>query len=156
MPEDPWKRIFLPAREKLFDINKKSGELKETTGQQPQVLCLGMNVLDLKALMLFDLVFANDVYYQNRRENTVVVGYSADWPAEYKKLKVFSYNFEEDILEHVHFDIFIAGVKGKKIIFYSGSSAGRKLLEEAGIKEFKNIKFAGRLLRRVRTKNATD
>jgi sulfhydrogenase subunit beta (sulfur reductase) len=143
MPDDPWKRLFLPAREKLFDINKKTGELKEIVGQQPKVMCLGMNVLDLKALMLFDLVFANDVYYQNRRENTIVVGYSADWPAEYKKLKVFSYNFEEDVLEHLHFDIFIAGIKGKRIIFYSGSSIGRKLLEEAGIKEFKNIKFAG-------------
>ena len=143
MPDDPWKRFFLPAREKLFDINKKTGELKETIGQQPKVMCLGMNVLDLKALMLFDLVFANDVYYLNRRENTIVIGYSADWPAEYKKLKVFSYNFEEDVLEHLHFDIFIAGIKGKKIIFYSGSSAGRKLLEGAGINDFKNIKFAG-------------
>ncbi len=143
LTEDPWKKFFLPAREKLFEIDKKNNQLKETIGQQPKIMCLGMNIVDLKALMLFDLVFGNDVYYQNRRDNTVVVGYSSDWPSEYKKFKVFSYNFEEDVLEHIHFDIFISGVKGNKIIFYSGSQLGRSILETAGIKDFKNVKFAG-------------
>jgi ferredoxin len=141
LPGNSWKEIFLPHRERLLDI--KADKLQTISGQQPKTLCLGMNIVDLKALMLFDLVFANDVYYQNRRENIIIVGYSSDWPHDYKKLKVFSHNFEEDVLEHVPFDIFIAKVKNNQLKFYSGSEKGRRLLEKNGINDFINIKFAG-------------
>lgn len=141
IPVNSWKELFLPNRERILDISDK--KLTPTAGQQPQTICLGVNVLDLKALMLFDLVFSNDIYYQNRRENIVVVGYSADWPHDYKKLKVFSHNFEADVLDHVPFDIFIARIKKDQIKFYSGSVKGRKLLEKNGIKDFVNITFTG-------------
>ena len=141
MPANSWKEVFLPHRERILDIS--GAKLQATAGQQPKTLCLGVNVLDLKALMLFDLVFANDIYYQNRRESIAVVGYSADWPNDYKNLKVFSHNFEEDVLEHVQFDVFIAKIKKDGLKFYSGSEKGRRLLEKNGVKEFVNIKFAG-------------
>ncbi len=141
MPANSWKEIIIPARERIFDIT--GDKLQTTAGQQPLTLCLGVNVLDLKALMLLDLVFSNDVYYQNRRANLLIVGYSSDWPHDYQKLKVFSHNFEADVLEHVPFDVFIARIKNNKLKFYSGSEKGRKLLETNGIKDFTNIKFAG-------------
>ncbi|MFA6593950.1 MAG: 4Fe-4S dicluster domain-containing protein [Candidatus Buchananbacteria bacterium] len=140
LAENSWKEPFLPHREKLFESRRG---LLETKGEQPPVACLGMNILDLKALTLFDLVFGNDVYYQNRRQKILVIGYGADWPNSYKKSKVFSHNFKEDALEHVSFDIFIAGRKSGEPVFYSGSAAGRKLLESCRIKNFENIKFAG-------------
>lgn len=141
IPLNPWKETLLPHTERLFDI--KDNKLIESNGQKPLVMCLGMNVLDLKALALYDVVFSNDVYYQNRRERLMVIGYSSDWPNDYKKYKVFSHKFEEDILEHVPFDIFIAKIKGGKLKFYSGSSQGRRLLEKSGLKNFTNIKFVG-------------
>jgi len=146
LTENPWKEFFLPHRERLFNIS--GGKLAPIKNQEPLVACLGMNILDLKALMLFDLVYANDISYQDRRKNIVFIGFSPDWPNDYKRLKVFSHNFEEDILEHINFDIFIAkiaGAKGKKetIKFYSGSSRGREILECCGISDFANIQFAG-------------
>lgn len=153
---NPWKEIILPHRERLFDLTdaKTSGLAKKiamTKGVQPPVACLGMNILDLKALTLTDIVFGNDVYYQNRRQNIIIVGFSADWPAEYKALRAFSQNFEQTVLNHVGFDIFIAGLGSKqkpaganaKQKFYSGSEKGRKLLEKYSLKDFDHIEFTG-------------
>lgn len=163
--KNPWKEVFTPHIERLFDLDGE--KLSAAKGVQPPVACLGMNILDLKALALYDEVFSNDIYYQNRRKKIIVIGYSADWPNDYKKLKVFSHDFEEDILEHVPFDIFIAKLKSSpkssdgvnpkasgvvnpksfdgagKLKFYSGSEKGRELLEKYQIRNFDNIKFAG-------------
>jgi ferredoxin len=141
IPANSWKEFLLPHTERLFDIGKTG--LKPSVGEQPPVMLLAMNILDLKALMLYDLVFANDVYYQNRRQKLTIVGYSADWPNDYKKHKVFSHKFQKDVLEHVQFDVFIAGGKKSKADFYSGSEKGRKLLDQAGVKDYQNIQFAG-------------
>ena len=65
------------------------------------------------------------------------------WPDEYKKRKLFSHRFEEDILEHVMFDIFIAKHKNGKVKIYSGSEKGQLALEKYGIKNYSHIEFAG-------------
>jgi len=137
---DSFKQLLMPPREKLFAADKS---LEETRGQQPLTACLNVNVLDLKAIALFDAVFANDIYYQNRREKMLLVGYTHEWPIDYKKYRVFSHNFEENILEYVPFDIFIAKFQDGKLKFYSGSPQGRKVLDAAGISNYTNIKFAG-------------
>jgi len=138
---NPWKEMFTPHTERIFDIN--GDRLTQTKGTQPPVACLGMNILDLKALALYDEVFSNDIYYQNRRKKIVIVGFSSDWPNDYKKFKVFSHDFERDILHHVSFDIFIARSKGDKLKYYSGSAKGRELLEKYGITKFDHIEFEG-------------
>lgn len=143
LTENPWKEALLPQTEKLFDLNKDKLEPVYNSGKQPPVACLGMNILDLKALTLYDLVFSNDIYYQNRLKKLMIIGFSHDWPGAYKKLKLFSHNFEQDVLEHVIFDIFIAQLKNGKIKFYSGSDKGRELLERYGVNDFDNIQFAG-------------
>jgi len=141
MPKNPWKQVFLPAAERLFNFNKNN--ITESRKQYPQIACVGMNVLDLKALTLFDQVFSDDVYYQQRRNNLLIIGFTADWPIDYKKYKVFSHNYEEDILEHLSFDIFVAKLKNNQLKIYSGSPRGQQLLEKYGIKDYKNIEFAG-------------
>jgi len=140
MPEKPWKDIFLPAKEQIFDLNNG---IKESKKQYPKIAAVGMNVLDLKALALFDQVFGSDTYYLRRRNNTLTVGYSADWPIDYKKFKVFSHTYEEDILEHLSFDVFLAKLKNGKLKIYSGSEKGQNILEASGIKDYKHIEFAG-------------
>lgn len=141
MPANSWKSLFLPAREKLFDIS--GGRLTKPKTGWPQLAAIGVNVVDLKALTLLELVFSRDVYYQERRRHGLIVGYSASWPNDYKKYKIFSYNFEEDILEHLVFDIFIARLAGGRIKIYSGSEKGQRILEEGGIIDYEHIEFAG-------------
>ncbi|MFA5020580.1 MAG: 4Fe-4S dicluster domain-containing protein [Patescibacteria group bacterium] len=141
IPDNSWKEILMPHRERLFDLDR--GKISAVKGVQPLAACLGMNILDLKALALYDEVFSNDVYYQNRRKNLIIVGFSSDWPNDYKRFKVFSHNFELSILHHVPFDIFIAGLKGGRLKFYSGSEKGRRLLERYGLNDFDHIEFNG-------------
>ena len=74
MPQNTWKELFLPAREKLFDIS--ADRLVSAGKSGPKVVAIGVNVVDLKAITLFELVFSRDVYYQARRRNMLIVGYS--------------------------------------------------------------------------------
>ncbi len=140
MPRNSWKKIFLPASEYLFDL--KNG-FNSDRGKTPQVACVGMNVVDLKALTLFDLVFSKDVYYGRRRKNILVIGLSVNSPNDYKKYKVFSHNYEEDILEHIKFDVFLMKNKGGEYKIYSGSQKGKDVLDSLKIKDYQHIEFAG-------------
>ncbi|MFA5047700.1 MAG: 4Fe-4S dicluster domain-containing protein [Patescibacteria group bacterium] len=141
MTSNSWKSIFLPATEVIFKIKDK--KLSEVKSKNSAIACVGMNILDLKALTLFDLVLASDVYYQKRRNNILIIGFSPDWPNDYKKFKVFSHNWEENILEHVVFDVFLAKIKGGQLRVYSGSPKGQKILDNYGLKDYKNIEFSG-------------
>jgi sulfhydrogenase subunit beta (sulfur reductase) len=140
MPKNSWKKIFLPARENMFDLNK---DFKGASGQHPMVAAVGMNIVDFKALTLFDLVFSKDVYYNRRRKNTLTVGLSVNGPNDYKKYKVFSHNYEENILEHIKFDIFLMKKRGGSYRVYSGSQKGKNILNELKIKDYEHIEFAG-------------
>jgi len=140
IPGKPWKDLFLPPRESVFDLE---AGVKESKKQYPKIAALGMNVLDLKALVLFDQVFGSDTYYRRRRNNTIIIGYSADWPIDYKKFNVFSHTYEENILEHLSFDIFLAKLRNGKLKIYSGSEKGQNILETNGSKDYKHIEFAG-------------
>ncbi len=141
MPYGNWKEVLLPHHERLFDIKK--GKLVKVNSKYPSIACVGMNILDLKALTLFEQVFASDVYYQERRRNLLIIGYSTGLPDDYKKNKVFSHNYREDVLEHVIFDIFITSQKNGRMIFYSGSEKGQNILEKYGLKNYQHIEFAG-------------
>lgn len=141
IPVNSWKDIFLPAEEKLFDNFKNN--LVESKTDYPPMACVGAHVLDLKALTLFDQVFGPDSYYQKRRRKIILIGYSEDLSADYKKHKVFSHNFEEDILEHLAFDVFILKLKNGQFKIYSGSERGQNILEKFGIGNYQNIEFAG-------------
>ncbi len=155
IPANPWKAAFLPPQERLFDIKKYSqaknfsqkkleyNELKEAEVQYTKTACVGVNVLDLKAFALFEQVFTHDVYYQKRRRRLLIIGYSANWPDDYKKYRVFSHNVEEDTLEHLVFDIFIVRLKDGSFKIYSGSERGQEILEACGVKDYQHVEFAG-------------
>jgi len=141
MPVNSWKSVFLPAHERLFDIEK--GRLVEVKNEYPKIACVGINIIDLRALTLFEQVFSDDSYYQKRRRNMLMIGYSEGLPDDYKKFKIFSHKYQEDVLEHLVFDIFIIKQKSGKIRFYSGSEKGQIVLENFGIKNYEHIEFAG-------------
>lgn len=141
VPYGNWKEVLLPHHERLFDIKK--GQLIKVKSKHPLIACVAMNILDLKALTLFEQVFSNDIYYQERRRNLLIIGYSTGLPNDYKKNKVFSHNYKEDVLEHVIFDIFIAQRADGRITIYSGSKNGQIILEKYGFKNYQHIEFAG-------------
>lgn len=141
MPYGSWKEVLLPHHERLFSIER--GELIEVKTEYPPIACVAMNILDLKALTLFEQVFSSDSYYQKRRQNMVLIGFSTGLPSDYKKYKVFSHNYEEDVLEHVVFDIFIAKQKNGNLNIYSGSKKGQRILKKYGLSKYQHIEFAG-------------
>jgi len=141
-PANTWKQIFHPAGEKLFDYDEK-GRPQRPVVVPNKIAALGMNILDLKALVLYDQVFEKDAYYQKRRRSRLVIGYFKGSPIDYRSYKVHAFDFEENILEHLSFDVFIQKDKAGKIRFFSGSRMGQRILEKYGVGKYEHIEFAG-------------
>jgi sulfhydrogenase subunit beta (sulfur reductase) len=142
IPDNTFKQLFLPDQEELFSWEK--GKLSKSSQKKKRGLAaFGMTVIDLKALGLFDLVFAKDPYYLAKRENNITIGISSGAPSDFEEYKVFSMEKEENVLEHIPFDIFVERNTDKEFKIYSGSVKGRKVLRLAGIGVFENIQFAG-------------
>ena len=141
LPTNSFKSIFLPPKEVLFDI--KDDKYQEVLDNKKKTIAWGVNILDLQAFTLMEQIFEKDVYYQKRRQNIFVVGFTNGLPDDFRKYKVFHQKYEESVLEHVRFDVFIERQKDDNCIFFSGSEKGQKLLEGLGVKKFQNIEFAG-------------
>ncbi len=135
----PWRKYFLPATETIFNIHQDV--LKKVKVADPQVL-IGPTVLDLRALDLYNQVFADDVYYQERKRATIVIGQSLA-PADKREFAEFQDKFREDQLEHVEFDIFLEKTGDDEMKVYTGSEDGQRLLEKFGYKDYENIKYVG-------------
>ena len=135
-----WKKVFLPACEQLFSYNKN--DLRATEVDYPKQAALGMTTFDLKALNLFNHVYEKDPYYQRRMRNTLLIGQSVVAEQDLKTFKVFSEKFEEDILEHLEFDIFLER-RGDKFRVMTGSNKGQKILDDFGYTNYDHVQFAG-------------
>ena len=152
LPFFSFKRFFVPEKETLFEY--KNQNLKIDLLSKKDVAIFGINLLDLKAVLLYDQVFEKDPYYQARRRHILIVGHSLipDLPQN-----IFEQTFEEDILEHLSFDIFLAslnnptqpplrlkgGEEGLEYAVFTGSPLGQKILNEFGYKDYINIQFSG-------------
>jgi len=171
LPVFPFKRFFIPECEKLFEFQKvyperspaaagrsRGADLHETKNAQ-KIAILGINLLDLKAVNLYDQVFEKDPYYQFRRHRLLVVGHSILPEIENN---IFEEKFEEDVLEHLPFDIFLAnynapspraprdspplnlrGGLGELYKVFTGSIKGQRILEHFGYKDYTHIQFSG-------------
>ncbi|KKS65925.1 MAG: 4Fe-4S ferredoxin iron-sulfur binding domain protein [Parcubacteria group bacterium GW2011_GWC2_42_6] len=152
LPIYPFKNLFIPECETLFEY--KGNQLTESD-RSHKIALFGINLLDLKAFNLYDLVFANDPYYQRRRKNSLVIGYATNLEKD-----VYGRNYEPDILEHVHFDIFIEGpsmhsakqgkLNSEKYKIFAGSIKGQRILEHLGYKKYEYIEFNGPLVNKER------
>ncbi|EKE14101.1 MAG: hypothetical protein ACD_12C00672G0002 [uncultured bacterium] len=141
LPLNSFKVLFLPTTEELGTFNKNT--FVENKNIPKQKIAWGLNILDLQAFTLFEHVFEKDVYYQKRRKNTYVVGFSNGLADDLRRYKAFHQTFKEDILEHVCFDFFIERQTNNNLLFFAGSDKGQDLLENNGIDDFENIEFAG-------------
>lgn len=150
-----FKNFFLPTCEKLFDYDHQ--KLIESQFSYKKTTVCGMTLYDLKALELYDQVFAKDPYYQERRRQTLVIGYSLAGKKSYSEELIYEQEFEEDVLEHVKFDVFLE-LKDTNLIqikdklntnntdyakVFTGSEKGIKVLDGFGYKDYENIKYVG-------------
>ncbi|PKL72701.1 hypothetical protein CVV26_00330 [Candidatus Kuenenbacteria bacterium HGW-Kuenenbacteria-1] len=146
-----FKKFFLFSKEILFNF-KKNRLIKNKDIILKQAL-LGMSIFDLKALILYNNVFEKDCYYQQRKKNTLVIGQSIMLSDE-KTFQIWEDKYEEDILEHLHFDIFLGiinkslvqssmGSKKIKYKVFTGTIIGQEILDKFGFKDYEHIQFAG-------------
>ena len=137
LPLHSFKRILVPPKEVLFDYqkNKITPDVKS-----PNQVIFGLTIPDLKAITFLDQVFAKDPYFQERMKKTLIVGHSLVPTQDYQ---FFIDKFEEDILEHLKFDVFLAVQKGKGYIVYTGSEDGQRLLDDFGYKSYEHIAYVG-------------
>ena len=138
-PFYPPKKYLVPEREVLFQY--KGHKLKEMLPVIPKQVLLGINLCDLKAVMLYDQVFEKDPYYQKRQLETVITGQTV-LPIEKGAANIFGEKLEEDVLEHLKFDI-IFGKYKEEIKFFTGSELGQKILEKYKVKKYEHVDFQG-------------
>lgn len=149
----PPKKYFLPEKEVLFEY-KKNHLLESSVKSQKQAV-FGLTPLDLKGVLLYYQVFEKDVGFQKRLENTIVIGQSL-MPCDSKSFCFWEDDYEEDVLEHLRFDIYFglenlreSGRKfqksqiARKIKVFTGSGAGQRILSEFGYRNYEHVDYAG-------------
>lgn len=141
IPIYSFKRHFFKPTEELFEY--KGSKLKEMpVYTERPVAILGLNMLDLRALGMYDLIFKRDSHYQQRRLKNLLIGVSSV-ALNKREYQVFTENFEENILEHLHFDIFFEKQGENRYRVFTGSRTGQKTLDICGLEDFEHVQFAG-------------
>ena len=139
IPVNTFKHVLLPKRETLFDY--KNGKLREAKMEYAPECAFLMSVMDLKAVGLFHQTFERDPYYQKKRQTTLLVGHATFEGSGFSGH--LRERYEEDILEHIIFDIFLAKSGKNEWKVFTGSEKGQMALEDFGEKDFEHIEFAG-------------
>lgn len=140
-PLHSFKRFLVPPEETLFEFKKeKMREVRDAGIDISKQVIFGINPIDLKALVMLNHIFEKDPWYQERMKKTLIIGQSLI-PDDAEQ-NIFHIKYEEDILEHLQFDIFLEVQRGKYFV-YTGSEEGQKILDEFGYKDYEHIQFAG-------------
>lgn len=143
IPFYSFKKYFLKPAEELFEYN--GAKLNEIVIQNERPIALfGLNILDLRAIGVCDLVFKRDPYYQKKRLKNLLVG-ASNVVLGKREYQIFTENFEENILEHLHFDLFFEKQNQNNYRVFTGSRTGQKILDICGIKDFEHVQFAGQI-----------
>lgn len=134
LPFYPWKKFFVPEEETMFEYTGlKMSEPRQE--EYKKTALLGVNILDLRAVLLYDLVFADDPYYQARRENILIIGFGPEIELQDGTVR----KIEEKDLPFLPFDVFLYGTEKMKV--FVATEKGRKILDEVGYKKYEEIKF---------------
>ena len=141
LPYFSFKKFFLPNKETLFDYRDN---LLVEKKHSHRIALFGIGLLDLKAINLYDQVFEKDSYYQARRRNIFIVGHAILPEIEDN---IFEYKYEEEVLEHLPFDVFLAETSDKRLgdryKLFTGSIKGQRILEKFGYKDYEHIQYSG-------------
>jgi len=137
LPFYSFKSFFFPEKETLFDYRNN---LLAEPDDYDKVALIGVNLLDLKAINLYDQVFEKDKYYQARRRNIFIVGHAIVPDIEDN---VFEYKYEEEVLEHLPFDIFLTASTINHFKVFTGSIKGQRVLEAFGYTDYEHVQYSG-------------
>ncbi len=144
LPLYSFKKYFIPSCEILFKYKDRQFESEFALKKQALV---GISIFDLKAVLLYDHVFEKDPYYQARLRNTLIIGQVKMPLLTARTFQVWQEKYEEDVLEHLQFDIFLGQqkkkTKGMEFRIFTGSQKGQRVLSEFGYKNYEHIQFAG-------------
>ncbi|MFN3301635.1 MAG: 4Fe-4S dicluster domain-containing protein [Patescibacteria group bacterium] len=140
LPLYSFKEFFLPPNEVLFYY--KNNNFQENLFQKSLAL-FGLSVFDLKALLLFRQVFEKDFYFQERFKNILIIGFGPS-PFINGQFKIWRRKYEEDVLEHLQFDLFLIK-RGKDYQVFTGTRLGQKILDKFGYQNYEHIQFTGYL-----------
>lgn len=140
IPLHSFKEFFVPSCETLFYY--QGARLKKPKEDLRPRVILGMTIFDLEAFHLYQHEFEKDPYYQERMAKTIVIGISFVAKQDLQTFSIFQENYEENILEHLQFDIFLERV-GDRFRVLSGSDRGREILEAGRVRDYDYVQFAG-------------
>lgn len=134
-----FKNYLLPAKKILFSATNSQDNINNNQKLIPKQVLFGITVFDLRAIALLSQVFEKDPYYQNIISQTIFIGQSPV-PEE----NSFYEKYEENILEHFKFDIFIENRGDQKDFrIFTGSKHGQRMLNDFGYGDFEHIEYAG-------------
>ncbi|MFH1209868.1 MAG: 4Fe-4S dicluster domain-containing protein [archaeon] len=134
------KRFFLPNKEKILDF--KSNEVKVPRYKIKPRILFGARKCDLNALLKIDRLYTGDLFYKDKRENTILIGFHCDNPDEY----CFCNSMElKD-----YYDLFFYD-DGDKFLIDVGTDTGKKL-----VLKLKDIKFLKREIENERNLDKKD
>lgn len=138
LPLYSFKKYFLPSFETLFTYKKR--QIKTKYALKKQAL-FGLSIFDLRAVLLYNMVFKNDPYYKARMKNILIIGQTKK-PLSRPKYNLWQDKNEKDALKHVPFDIFLSTQQNKtRFKVFTGSLKGRQILNKYGYKKYIHIQF---------------
>lgn len=138
MPLYSFKKFFIPPQQNLLDLSRQSSR---PIIESPFLALVGLSVQDFLALNLWRQVFERDVYFEERFKNMILIGLGPATSDE-KNFNLWEEGYEENVLEHIQFDIFLLR-KGSELEVFTGSRQGQKLLDKFNYKDYEHIQFTG-------------
>jgi len=138
IPDNSFKEVVFPDRHVLYKY--EDTKVKPVKYKSPDLALFGLTIFDMKALDFLKHALEKDPYFQARIRKMVVVGQSyvsekGDQADQIEK------NYEDNVLEHIQFDIFIKRVDNDKFKLYTGSQKGQKILEFLGFNDYDHIQY---------------
>jgi len=124
----PPKKFFHPPKETLFSFDIKNGKFttKEIKHDQ-KILILGIHPCDVHAILKLDKFFSgdfNDIYYQKRRKNSVIVALNCVEPSDFS----FCSSMGTGPYLKEGYDILLTDI-GTKYLVEVGTNIGRRLIK---------------------------
>ncbi len=122
----PPKKFFISPSETIFTFNKEKEEYYEIQAMDDPIVLFGVHPCDLNALNLLAKVYLEsftDKYYNERRENTTIIGISCT-PDDHCFCKSTGTDYAKD-----GFELFLHDI-GDRYLVRVGSLKGYRLLEE--------------------------
>ena len=131
------KKFFLPPKDLLFSFEIKNGKFTiQEIKPNEKILILGIHPCDVHALLRLDKFFSDefqDIYYQNRRKNAVLVALNCVEPSDYS----FCNSIGTGPFLNEGYDILLTDI-GTEYLLETGSDIGRQLVEGLKLKPATN------------------